>query len=435
MMQVDPLAFASVFANSFLTMLASIFCGYLTFKTFVRPRHSLALFFGFFLLKMLTVSLFDTLSFLEIANEDVSAFGEAVIALFGLCVYIVVYYSWDSSFEKVALFGIAADLLTAIAFAISFSFSSWVSSEQVAFGYIGYLGPMSFVRSSLIVAVFYALLQVIKPTGRVFAEHEFKHRIAILSLVLVNVVVSFTSRMVAPADSLGILYGPVFLIFMLLPVVALFILFEWRRVRAKRAYLERSKAIMAACDEAMRGQSAFLAQSRAELDGLSARIERIEAEGVRGDFREHLDSLLATCDRLRFGTYSDNPALDVVLLDYERRCNELGIRVNYYISPLGGGGERVALAAQALLEWAFQISVRDAGGFIRRGTAENSPKMNFRAFRRANRLFLEARVFVGGGRIPHPRKSDYLPAAGILVDERRTDNTLAVRMLVGEEPA
>ena len=235
-MPVDLLAFASVFTNSLLTMLAGVMCGYLTFKAFLRPRHSLALFFGFFLLKMVTISLFDMLGFLGIASGDVSALGEALIALFGLCVYIVLYYSWDTSFEKVALFGIMADLLTGIALAISFSICSWASTGQVTFGYVGYFEPTRFVRPVLVVAVFWVLLQVIKPIGRVFAEHDFKHRFPLLALVLVNVVVSVTSRLTAPADSLGLLYGPLFLTFFLVPVLALFVVFEeanlrfWRKV-------------------------------------------------------------------------------------------------------------------------------------------------------------------------------------------------------------
>ena len=434
-MPVDLLAFASVFTNSLLTMLASVMCGYLTFKAFLRPRHSLALFFGFFLLKMVTISLFDMLGFLGIASGDVSALGEALIALFGLCVYIVLYYSWDTSFEKVALFGIMADLLTGIALAISFSICSWASTGQVTFGYVGYFEPTSFVRPVLVVAVFWVLLQVIKPIGRVFAEHDFKHRFPLLALVLVNVVVSVTSRLTAPADSLGLLYGPLFLTFFLVPVLALFVVFEWRRVRARRNYLEQSKAIMAACDEALRSQSAFLAQSRAELDGLSARIERVEAQESRGDLQQHLDSLLSVCDHLRFGTYSDNPALDVVLLSYERRFAEVGLPVKYHISPLGDGREQVALAAQSLLDWALQACIRGIVGFAREEGAGSSPGMYFRAFRHADRLFLEAKVFAGGKRIPHMRQSDRVPIMGNLVDERREGNTLAIRMLVGEKAA
>lgn len=434
-MPVDPLAFASVFANSSLTLFAGALCGYLTFEKFIRPRHSLALFLGFFLLKMLTVSLFDTLGFFGLASGDVSTLGEVLIALFGLCVYIVLYYTWDSSFEKVAVFGVAADLLAGVALAASFACCSWVSSGQIAFGYIGYLGPISFMRPALIIVVFLALLQVVKPIGRVFVERDFKHRTVIFVIILVNVVISASSRLMAPSDAEGILFGPLFLPCLLLPGMLLFIVFEWRRVRARRNYLEHSKAVMTACDEALRSQSAFLAQSHAELDGLSTRIERMEAQGTQGNLRQHLDRLLSLCDSLRFGTYSDNPALDVVLLSYERRFEEIGVRVDYRISPLGDEGERVALAAQALLDWALQAYIRSSGGFVRRGGNESSPEMGFRAFRRANRQFLEAKLSFDGGRIPYMRRSDYLPAAGILLDEQREGDTLAIRMLVGEEAA
>jgi hypothetical protein len=218
---------------------------------------------------------------------------------------------------------------------------------------------------------------------------------------------------------------------LLLPALAVFVAFEWQRVRKEHAYLARSKAIMAQCDEALRSQSSFLTGSRAMLDGLRARITHVQSEGQREDLQRHLDELLAVCNRLRFGTYSDNPALDVVLLSYEQRFTEAGVRVDYQISPLNCNGEHVALNAQALLEWALQ-------GYLRSDDAKNrmprqdglGPQLKFRAFRRANQLLFEVLLSTGNGYMPYVRSSDRLPVSGTVVSEWRKDGMLGARLLV-----
>ena len=434
---VDPLAFANVFLNSMLLLLGGIACAYLTMSAFFRPRHSLVVFWVYFLLKMSVVALYDTLAFFGMVGPEALDFGEVLIALFGIFVYIVVYYTWDSSFVKIGLISVAADLLSGLAMALVFVVLALLRGGDLQFDYVGYIDIYSFIRPIGMVSLFWVLLQVAKPIGRELVEREYKHERVFLVLIFVGIVLAATARMtLAQGDDMRLFFGPLALSLFLIPAIAWYVAYEWRRVRRERAYLARSKAIMAQCDEALRNQSSFLAGSRTTLDGLRERITQVEAIGTREDLQHHLDELLLLCDQLRFGTYSDNPALDVVLLGYEHRFNEAGLETHYRISPLDCGGERVALAAQALLDWAFKAYERSAATvkWDKRAVGTAST-VGFRAFRRANQLFLEVKLSIGEGRVPHMRTSDRLPTAGAVVNEWREGNTLGLRLLVEDVAA
>ena len=68
---------------------------------------------------------------------------------------------------------------------------------------------------------------------------------------------------------------------------------------------------------------------------------------------------------------------------------------------------------------------------MRNREALAAPTVGFRAFRRVNQLFLEAKVSLGGGRVPYMRVSDRLPMAGV-VRRWRDDDTLGIRLLLEE---
>ena len=432
-MPVDSLAFANVLFNSLIFLSAGIACAFLMMDALFERRHSPVLFFAYFFVKMLVVALFDALSFFGINGQELQAFGEILIALFGVVAYLVLYYTWDSGIVKLGLISIAADLLTGLAMVLSVSIFSLVDGVG-ALQYVGYINTLTFVRPVLIVATFVVLVQFLNPVFRAIVQHDFRHEWVFAVLIFVNILFGATSRITIGCDeTLWLFAGPLALSAFVLPVLLVFMLSEWRRVRRQREYLSNSRAIMAACDAELHSQSLFLEKSRAMLDGLHMRIEQVESGGVRDDLRGHLDALLSTCDRLRFGTYSDIPALDVVLLDYEKRFDELGLRVKYRISPLDSDGERVALAAQALLDWAYRVCVRSAhASSMRNRTVAAAPTVDFRAFRRVNQLFLEARVSLGDGRVPYMRASDRLPLVGTVVRKWSEDGTLGIRLLLEE---
>ena len=432
-MPVDSLAFANVLFNSLIFLSSGIVCAFLMMDTFFDRRHAPVLFFAYFLLKMLVVALFDALSFFGISGQDLQTFGEVLIALFGAGAYLMVYYTWDAGVAKLGLISIATDLLAGLAMVLVVSFFSWACDVD-AFQYIGYIDFLTFAQPVLIVATFLVLMQLLKPVFRAIAQHDFKHEWAFTVLIFSNILFGATSRITVGRDeALWFFAGPLALAVCVLPVLILFMSSEWRRVRRQREYLARSKAIMAACDAELRSQSFFLENSRAMLDGLRKRIEQVEVGGARDDLRVHLHALLSTCDRLRFGTYSDIPALDVVLLDYEKRFEGLGLRAKYRIAPLDSDGERVALAAQALLDWAYRVCVRSARIADKRNrTFEVAPTVDFRVFRRVNQLFFEARVSVGGGRVPYMRASDKLPMVGTVVRKWSESGTLGMRLLLEE---
>ena len=431
-MPVDPLAFANVFLNSSIFLSAGIVCAFLMMDTFFERRHPIVLFLAYFIAKMQVVALFDALAFFGISGQELQAFGDILIALFGVGAYLVNYYTWDAGVAKLGLISIATDLLAGLSMVLAVTFFSWAFGLD-GFQYVGYIDPLTFLQPMLTVAVFVVGMQLLKPVFRAIAQHDFRHEWAFAILIFANILFGATSRITIGRDeTLWFFSGPIALAVCVLPVLILFMLSEWRRVRRQREYLTRTREIMVACDEELRSQSLFLEDSRAMLDGLRKRIEWVGSGSDRDDLRGHLDDLLQACDRLRYGTYSDNPALDVVLVDYEQRFNEMGLRAKYRISPLDSEGERVALAAQALLDWAYRVCARSANASsMRNREALAAPTVGFRAFRRVNQLFLEAKVSLGGGRVPYMRVSDRLPMAGV-VRRWRDDDTLGIRLLLEE---
>ncbi|MDO4533030.1 MAG: hypothetical protein Q4C36_04840 [Coriobacteriia bacterium] len=429
------MAFANVFFNSLIILFAGIACAFLVMNTLFERRHSLVLFFAYFITKMQVVALFDVLAFFGMSGQELQTFSEILIALFGVGSLPVNYYTWDASVVKLGLISIAADFFVGLSMAFSAQFLSWAFGVDV-FQYVGYIDLLTFLQPMLSAAAFIAIMQLSKPVFRAIAQHDFRYERAFAIPILASILIGATSRITIGRDEMLWLFAaPLALSACVLPVLLLFMFSEWRRVRRQREYLMRTREIMVACDEELRSQSLFLENSRTMLDGLRKRIEWVGSSSSRGDLQDHLDSLLQACDRLRYGTYSDNPALDVVLMDYERRFSEMGLRAKYRVSPLDSEGERVALAAQALLDWAYRVCARSASASSTRSRElPAAPTVGFRAFRRVNQVFLEAKVSLGGGRVPYMRVSDRLPMAGV-VRRWRDGDTLGIRLLLEEVDA
>ncbi|MBE6470889.1 MAG: hypothetical protein E7000_04175 [Coriobacteriaceae bacterium] len=395
-MSIGFFDYASVFLNSMCLLTGGIACAYIAMSTFFAKRHSPHLFFVYFILKMFAVAAVDTMRWFSLGDTMACIVGEIAIAAFGLLVIAVTYYTWDGSLVKIGLMGILVDFIAGFAMVGAVLASNAMFGKGLVVQYAGYLHPATAVAGCLMVAFFLALLQITKPLGRSFVGRSFKHEAVLLCFVFANIVFAATSRVWGiQHDAVSNFTGPFVLTFLCAPLAVGYFVLRVREARKRRIYLARAQYLMSACDDAVRRQSLFLEKSRTTLDGLAARIDRVEGAAEREDLRRYLDGLQSICDSLRFGTYSDNPVLDTVLLSYEEKFKAMGADVSFRVSPLATTSERVAIAAQELLEWAVRRMPSTCG-------ERTSRTVRFRAFRRANAVFLELNA-----PLEHPAVSRY----------------------------
>ena len=379
-MSIGLLDYASVFLNSMCLLAGGIACAYISMNTFFAKRHAPYLFFAYFVLKMFSVAAVDTMRWFSLGDATANLIGEIVIAVFGVLVIAVTYYTWDGSLAKVGLMGMLTDFVAGFAMVGAVFVSNTAFGREPILEYAGYLHPATVVSGCLMVAFFLLLLQVVKPLGRSLVKYSFKHEGLVLCFIFVNIVVSAVSRVSGfQDDTLADFTGPFMMMLFCVPLVIGFVALRLHEERKRQLYLARCRYLMSACDDAVRNQSLFLERSRDVLDGLAARIDRVENDAERKDLRRYLDGLQSICDSLRFGTYSDNPVLDTVLMRYEEKFKAMGAHITFRVSPLSTTGEQVAIAAQELLEWAARLV----------SSADDVHEVQFRAFRRANRVFLE----------------------------------------------
>lgn len=382
-MPIEFFDYASVFLNSMCLLAGGIACAYLSMNTFFARRHAPYLFFAYFVLKMFAVATADTMRWFSLGDATTYLICEIIIAMFGVLVITVTYYTWDGSLAKVGLMGMLTDFIAGFAMVGAVLVSNVVFGVGPVLEYAGKLHPASAVSGCLMVVFFLLLLQIAKPLGRAIVNYSFKYERLVLIFVFANIVFSAVSRVSGVQDdTLADFTGPYMMMLFCVPLVIAFIVIRLHEERKRKLYLARCRYLMSACDDAIRSQSLFLEKSRDVLDGLAERIDRVESDATRKDLRRYLDDLQSVCDSLRFGTYSDNPVLDTVLMRYEEIFKAMGMGISFRVSPLSTASERVAIAAQELLEWAARL-VSSADG------VNGSHEVQFRAFRRANKIFLE----------------------------------------------
>ena len=429
-MPIEFFDYASVFLNSMCLLVGGIACAYLSMSTFFVRRHSLYLFFGYFLLKMFTVAATDTVRWFHSDAVMLIAVGEVLVAFFGVTVIAVTYYTWDGSLAKVGLMGILTDFIASFALMGAVAFSNTVFGTGPVLEYVGYLHPAAAISGCLMVVFFIPLLQIAKPLGRSIVNYSFKHEGPVLFFVFGNIVFSAVTRLSGFRDGLLSDFTSPFLVMCFcVPLLVAYLMLRAREARRRRLYLARSRSLMSACNDAIRSQSEFLERSRDTLDSLALRIERIENDVVRDDFRRYLDGLQSICDSLRFGTYSDNPVLDTVLIRYEDRFKSAGVKVSYRISPLATSGQQVAIAAQELLDWAVRLMSSAAN-------VDGAYEVQFRAFRRANQLFLELGVPQGHPAVTRRRwRARRLLSGATVVRAQREKDMFSVCLMLEEAVA
>ena len=429
-MSVTFLDFVSVVLNSMCFLCSGMACAYLAMSTFFRRRHSLWLFFTVLTLRMALVALFDVLCWFGWNGDPVPFIFAVVIAVLGVAMFPVNYYSWDTSFLNIGVVGSIADLTSGMAMFGTMFIVNAILGLGPGFNYVGTLQVSTVLVALLWVGLFFLLLQLAKPFGHFVVTHAFKYERVIIFAIIMGIAISSASRFAEPQNDILVSFAATIVAaFAFVSALAVYILVRLRDVKRQQAYLVRSWALMSACDEAMRIQADFLASSRDVLDGMAARIEHVDNAFEREGFRQYLDDMRSTCDSLRFGTYSDNPLLDTVLQHYEKSFSEVGVQVDYRVSPLDAPGEQVALAAQELLAWALRTVAPDESTSIAR-------TVRFRAFRKANRLFLEVNVPQGSSFVPfHSWRMRKERAMFDVVHAGLVADMATVRVMLGEVAA
>ncbi|MDO4401045.1 MAG: hypothetical protein Q4D27_08885 [Coriobacteriia bacterium] len=428
-MNGDALMLAGVFLNSFLFLMSSFACAFMAMEAVFPRRRGLGVFVGYFLIKAIAVSTFDMLHWAGMDGGAVPAAEQGVMAIIGVAVLVVLYHTWDSSPLKLWVMALIMDVIAGLSKSCSLALCQIGFGLPFDLGYIGPFNPVSVLAPVFAAGFFWVLLQLMKPLARSIVTFEFKHERLWLALF----IVLFAAMQCWQLMTLGSIFLTNFAMVytlgtVMIPLVAAFVAVRLHMAGVRSRRLERSRAIMAACDDALRAQSAQMDESRALLDDIAARIGRLEAGAEREGLARYLEELHATCNRLRFGTYSDNPALDVVLANYEERFRAFGVRVEYRVTPLACAGGQAALAAQTLLEWAY--------GALGDGAIRASSTLGFRAFRRANQLCFEIRVpLASAGKQPRPKLRGSLLPAGTIVAQGQEGRSLFVRLLVRDNAA
>lgn len=441
-MTVDPLAFASVFLNSFCLLCGGIACAFICMETVFERKHAPYLFFAFFAAKMGLIAVSDAMTWFDVRTEWLPTIGSAS-AVANAFAFFITYYCWKASLFKIGFAGFFADMVSALCMAPTLVAVNSVTGGEPLLSYIGEFGLDSLARPIIMVALFWMALRIAGPILRRLMAHEFKDERPLLFIFCLYLAYVVSTQVSNIDEAYNAVLTPTYqLVFFVLPVAVLLVAARQHIARMRMQHLIRVRDLVAECDDALREQAAFLEQSRDVLDNMAARIERLEAGGARDDLARYLDRLREVCERLRFGTYSDNPALDVVLVAYEERFREQGLQVSYTVSPLANAGEQPALAAQALLEWALLACTarkpRTRGGeraTDAKGQAKSAPGVELRAFRRANRLLFEAKVggsSFGWAWVLRKRLESHVPAGCSIVALERADERLVARMLVEE---
>ena len=427
---VDLQAFANVFANSMVIISAGAVCAYLGLNRFFPLRAgSIRLFIAYFLAKATIWSFYDAAFFFGIEGEGIRLSWVVLMAVMSILTYAVVYITWESSILKIALVALLVDSVSGFVTVAALAVTSMLFSGEVVLDYIGYVRPQTFAFVVCQILLFVVLIRILSPIGYFICDFKFKRERLWTAVFLVAIVLAASTRTQAVSDS-AVVYVlmAAFAVLLVVPHA----LWRGRMARRQRMLLARAQALARAYDDSLRNQVSFLTESRQLLDELANRIESVDAGVDDADLSEHMDALRKSCDSLRYGTYSDNPALDVMLVSWESRFATMGVPVEYRIAPLPRGGAQVALAVQALFEWVFrECAIPDS---VKKKPYSVPEGLILRVFHSANQQLIELRIFAWKGpHFPRTRISERMPSQALSVREYSEGTCRVVRVIVEEE--
>lgn len=468
---IDAAAFANVFANNLIIIFLGAFVAYAGFNYFLplRRKHAYA-FWAYFLFKCALWGFYDAAFFFGLTDGIIRSSWAVIVPVMSIVTYAILYITWDSALLKTGLIGIIVDSVGGFCAVVMIALSSLLFTGEVVTDYVDYISARTFIVAIGQVVLFVMLIRLFGPVGAFIRDYKFKHERP-WTIVLMTLLVFVAS---GKTQGLGVggIYSEAFSMLALAVLLLVpHILWRAREARRRHALLARTRTLTRIYDDSLRDQASFLADSRLLLDGLSARITSAEQDAGSLQLAEHLERLRATCNELRFGTYSENPALDVTLVSWKARFDSLGIPVDYRISPLAERGAQASFVVQALFEWVLREFGEPECGSEKDGQSETAamgrnpqpeeprPKRRFlfantpvkrrkragaarpvnirlHVFRRANQLLVEMRVANWGKlSIPHEQVSERLPTSTCYINDYAEGTQKVIRAIVEEEPA
>lgn len=473
---IDPMMFASVFANNLIIMYSGAFSAYVGFNRFFPLRQKPAYaFWAFFLLKCAIWAFYDAAFFFGPAGDILQLSQAIVVPVMSIVTYAILYITWDSALLKIGLIAALIDSVGGFGTVTALALSSWLLIGVPATDYVGYIGPQTFVVAIGQFALFLVLIRIISPIGVFIRDFKLKRERlwTIVLMALLTLIASSKTQGVG----IGKYFAGVFAVLALAVLVLIpFIVWRGQEARRRRTLLARTRALTRIYDESLRDQAEFLTESRSLLDDLSNRIANAKQETGSSHLAEHLSYLQTTCDKLRFGTYSENPAFDVTLVSWKAHFDALDISIEYRIAPLADRGAQAALVVQALFEWVLQeykltkrrskiishnIDAKDGEIASKRDAQPEKPRSKrwvfstnvhskrtiqpkvahpgtiyLRVFRRANQLFIEMRI-ADWGKLHFPREwvNERMPSGSCHVRDFADGSQKVVRVIVDEDAA
>ena len=382
----------SAFLNSFLFMVMGAIAVYVGLDMMFSKRHSASVFLVYMLVKGLLWSWYDASFVLGTLGKFEYAFQLLGTPLLGVVSYIVLYYTWKSDFYKIG--GFLVDAIVSVVTTLVFLLADGPFPMVAPFDYRGYFGVGGLVRCAGMLALILVLLRFVRPLFKWFGSYEFVHKniwqvVVIISIAAATLPRMTTTMQVARPVLIAIICG----VLLLTPFVA-YMASRMRVEQKRKALLEGEIALVEDYAHTIQGQLEYLEKSAVQIDEVAKEVARVQ-EGVESAYlNEQIDSLKNLCNHLKYGSYSDNPALDVVLTSYEEEFAKEDLQVDYRVQPLGDGAVRAALVSQGILAWALDSckAAKGRGGTFKEPSpaaetpCEDGKGIKFRIIREGDQL-------------------------------------------------
>ena len=416
----------SVFLNSLALMAVGACCAYIGLNACFCKRHSTAVFWAYMSTKAIVWSVHDALDLAGMLGGAASVPWDFAIAVFGVLTYIVLYFTWNTSFCKVGFAGVFVDAFSACSLMAAIYVSHILVGAPEVGDYRACLGPGTAIVAVGNLALFQAIVLIAKPVIRWFANYKIVHE-KMWAIAFVVIIIFFTfPRM----DYAALMANSVPISFALLIVLLVCLLAYVRqlmRAEGKRKeLLLRERQLAGEYDRALSEQLEYLDASAVALDAIAVDVAQTTRAIGHDGLASYAAQLDAVCARLRYGVYSDWPALDVVLTSFETAFEARGWKVDYRISPLGSASNQAALVAQSMLGWVMEEY--EGGG------KEGPLALCLRISRKRNQLVFVLQVPSNRKeRFPHRLLEERSIAFQGVLLENDDGSCKTVRALVGED--
>jgi len=343
----------SAFLNSAFFMIVGAVVVYVG-MSYMFPKRRLAhVFVAYMLIKGLLWSLYDASYVLGTAGALEQLFQVVGTPILGALSYVVLYYTWEGDFYKIGLGGFILDIITSASMTPVFLLADQLFPPLAPLDYRGGLGLATLFRCGGMAALNLLFLSIAKPLFRWFGSYEFVHKNAWQVVVIASIALATLPRMASGVQvARPVLVALAFAGFLLIPFGA-YMVSRVRAERKRKALLESEVKLAEEYVISIRKQLPLLEESAAQLNVVAEEVARVKRGVEDESLEDQVMKLSTVCNQLRYGVYSDSPVLDVTLVASARDFEEMGMRVEYHIAPLGDQAVRAAMVSQTMLSWAL----------------------------------------------------------------------------------